>query len=44
MLVETRNRDVSDYLSDRSCEEVAKLSEYKDYSDVLYRCAIDVLD
>ena len=44
MLVETRNSDVSDYLSDRSYEEVAKLSEYKGYSDILYRCTIDGVD
>ena len=44
MLVETRNRDVSDYLLDRSYEEVAKLSEYKGYSDILYRCTIDGVD
>ena len=44
MLVETRGRDISDYLSDHCYEEVCKLSDYDSYSDILYRCRIDGVD
>ncbi len=44
MLVEARGRVISDYLLDRCYEEVSRLSEYDDYSDILYRRRIDGVD
>ena len=35
--VETRGRDVGNYLSNRCYEEISRLSDYDGYADVLYR-------
>lgn len=44
MLIETRVKEISDYVSDHCYEEVSKLSEHDSYSDILYRRQIEGLD
>ena len=37
ILVETRGRDIGNYLANRCYEEISRLSDYDGYADVLYR-------
>ena len=44
MLVETRGKEIGDYLSDHCHEEAYKLSEHDGYTDILYRRRVDGAD
>ena len=44
MLIETRVKEISDYVSDHCYEAVSNLSEHDGYSDILYRRRVDRVD